>query len=73
MLLLQPALVALFKKQNNHLESTSNDSMKAKIQDFIFSGLAVQCVISAQALIKIVDENMRAGTLPAWWYNISRE
>jgi hypothetical protein len=39
----------------------------------MLSGIAAQCVLSAQSLVRCLDTYIKTGNLAAWWYNISCE
>ncbi|KAK4171980.1 putative transcriptional activator [Triangularia setosa] len=72
-LILRPALEQFFQKQRHTPPNPQarGSPRVARIQDFMLSDIAAQCVLSADSLVQCLDIHIRSQSLVAWWYNIS--
>lgn len=78
MLILRPALDLLFEKQRQEDQAGDQAGMNrgpgdTRLEDIVFSNVALQCVASAQRLVSFLGAEVQSRDFLAWWYNVSCE
>ncbi|BEI83411.1 hypothetical protein CcaverHIS002_0400150 [Cutaneotrichosporon cavernicola] len=71
-LILRGALEHLLKQRHIFPPTQAKTSPGVgRVQDWMLSGIAAQCVLSAESLVRCLDTNIKTRSLAAWWYNVS--
>jgi hypothetical protein len=71
MLILRPALEMLFERDRYNQGSSKQGTVEAKLEDLVVSNIATQCVLCAQASVKLLSNEIHKQSLKAWWYNVN--
>lgn len=75
-LLFRPVLIHLIQESQHPTPAVamgyhhSKDAPITLLEASLAVKCSVQCVVAAQEAIKLIDDNLYSGAVPAWWYYI---